>query len=108
MLRHYENQGLIDAQRSVSGQRLFDPIVVDQVRHIRMLLGAGLPLRTISELLDCIHDPARLEPCAVPLLMEHLRDHDSRIAELISTRDALQGLIDSSAPRPPGGATQER
>lgn len=98
MLRYYENQGLIEAERSSSGQRLFAPSVADQVRHIRMLLRAGLPLRAISELLDCIHDPERLEPCAVPILVEHLRDYDSQIAELVSTRDTLQGLIDSSMP----------
>lgn len=98
MLRHYESQGLIEAERSPSGQRLFAPTVDDQVRHIRMLLRAGLPLRAISEPLDCIHDPERLEPCAVPALVEHLRDYDSKIAVLVSTRDSLQGLIDSSTP----------
>ncbi|MCT1514557.1 MerR family transcriptional regulator [Dietzia cercidiphylli] len=98
MLRYYESRGLIDAERSSSGQRLFDPAVAEQVRHIRMLLGAGLPTRAINELLDCIQDPDRLEPCAVPILVEHLRDYDSQISELVSTRDTLQGLIDSSAP----------
>ncbi|MFI7438189.1 hypothetical protein [Micromonospora haikouensis] len=38
----------------------------------------------------------RLEPCAVPLLVEHLQAYDGRIAELTTTRDALQGLIDAS------------
>lgn len=98
MLCYYENQGLLEAERSSSGQRLFDPVVADQVRYIRMLLGAGLPIRVISELLGCIHDPGRLEPCAVPLLVEHLRAYDSQIAELVSTRETLQGLIDSSTP----------
>lgn len=97
MLRHYENQGLIAATRSSSGQRLFDASVVEQVRSIRSLLGAGLPLDAIRELLDCIHDTDRLEPCAVPLLVEHLQTYDGRIAELTSTRDALQGLIDASS-----------
>ncbi|MFD4207319.1 MerR family transcriptional regulator [Micromonospora tulbaghiae] len=96
MLRHYENQGLIAAERSSAGQRLFDPSVVEQVRSIRWLLGAGLPVEAIRELLDCIHDTDRLEPCAVPLLVEHLRAYDGRIAELTTTRDALQGLIDAS------------
>lgn len=96
MLRYYENQGLIEAERSSSGQRLFDPAVADQVRHIRMLLVAGLPTRAIGELLGCIHDPGRLEPCAVPMLVEHLRAYDSQIADLVSTRDTLKGLIDSS------------
>ncbi|GAA1480832.1 hypothetical protein GCM10009624_12720 [Gordonia sinesedis] len=96
MLRHYENEGLIEAGRSSTGQRLFAPAVVDQVRSIRRLLAAGLPLEAIRELLDCIHDTDRLEPCAVPLLVEHLQAYDGRIAELRTTRDALQGLIDAS------------
>ncbi|WP_309132064.1 MerR family transcriptional regulator [Brevibacterium sp.] len=97
MLRHYENEGLIAAERSSTGQRLFDRSVVEQVRSIRRLLGAGLPLEAIRELLDCIHDTDRLEPCAVPLLADHLRVYDGRIAELTTTRDALQGLIDASS-----------
>lgn len=103
MLRYYEDQGLIEAERSSSGQRLFEPSVADQVRHIRMLLAAGLPTRVIGELLGCIHDPGRLEPCAVPLLVDHLRAYDSQIAELVSTRETLQCLIDSSigGPRQP-------
>ncbi|MGJ9423974.1 MerR family transcriptional regulator [Aeromicrobium sp. CF3.5] len=97
MLRHYENQGLIAAERSPSGQRLFAPAVIDQVRSIRRLLKAGLPVDAIRELLDCIHDTDLLEPCAVPLLVEHLHAYDGRIAELTTTRDALQGLIDASS-----------
>ena len=96
MLRHYESQGLIEARRSSTGQRLFDPSVVEQVRSIRRLLRAGLPVEAIRELIDCIHDTDRLEPCAVPLLVEHLHAYDGRIAELTSTRDALKDLIDAS------------
>lgn len=96
MLRHYENHGLIEAERSSTGQRLFSASVIGQVRSIRRLLSAGLPVEAIRELLDCIHDDQRLEPCAVPTLVEHLRVYDGRIAELTTTRDALQGLIDAS------------
>lgn len=96
MLRHYENEGLIEAERSSTGQRLFESSAIERVRSIRRLLGAGLPVDAIRELLDCIRDSDRLEPCAVPLLVEHLRAYDGRIAELTTTRDALQALIDSS------------
>ncbi len=96
MLRHYENEGILRASRSSAGQRLFDEDAVEQVRFIRELLDAGLPIRVIRELVDCIHEPGRLEPCAVPLLVEHLREHDARIAELTSTGASLQGLIDAS------------
>ncbi|MCP2251611.1 DNA-binding transcriptional regulator, MerR family [Prauserella aidingensis] len=97
LLRYYENQGVLPARRSSSGQRLFDATAVDQVLRIRELLDAGLPLRVIRELIDCIRAPGRLEPCAVPVLAEHLTEYDSRIAELVTTRDSLQGLIDASA-----------
>ena len=96
MLRHYENRGLIEAERSSTGQRLFNTSVIEQVHSIRRLLNAGLPIEAIRELLDCIHDTDRIEPCAVPLLVEHLQVYDGRIAELASTRDALQELIDAS------------
>ncbi|MEY8567152.1 MerR family transcriptional regulator [Corynebacteriaceae bacterium 7-707] len=98
MLRYYENRGLIEAERSATGQRLFAPSVAEQVEHIRMLLAAGLSTHVIGELLGCIRDPGRLEACAVPVLVEHLRDYDVQIAELVTTRDTLQGLIDSSTP----------
>ena len=61
-------------------------------------MTAGLPVVAVRELLGCIRDPDRLEPCAVPLLVEHLRAYDSRIAELTGTRETLQGLIDASTP----------
>lgn len=96
LLRYYENQGLIAAERSSTGQRIFGAAAVEQVRSIRLLLEAGLTTRVIGELLDCIHESGRLEPCAVPTLVAHLRAHDARLADLLSTRAALQGLIDSS------------
>lgn len=96
MLRHYESCGLIEAERSSTGQRLFDVSAIEQVRSIRRLLNAGLPVEAIRELLGCIHDTDRIEPCAVPLLVEHLHAYDSRIAKLKSTRDALKELIEAS------------
>lgn len=98
LLRYYENQGLLPADRSATGQRLFDVEAVAQVRYIRQLLEAGLPTRVIRELIDCIHEPGRIEPCAVPVLVEHLHAYDDRIAELLTTKAALQGLIDASSP----------
>ncbi|WP_197412920.1 MerR family transcriptional regulator [Arthrobacter sp. EpRS71] len=96
LLRYYEGRGLLLADRSPTGQRLFGPSAVERVQHIRSLLAAGLPTSVIRELIDCIYQPGRLEPCAVPTLMAHVEDYDNRIADLVSTRAALQGLIDSS------------
>lgn len=97
LLRHYENQGILPAQRSTAGQRLFETGAVEQVRYIRELLDAGLRIRIIRNLIDCIREPGRLQPCAVPTLVEHLNDYDQRISSLLSTRASLQGLLDASA-----------
>lgn len=97
LLRYYENQGILPAERSATGQRLFDTGSVEQVRYIRELLDAGLPIRIIRNLIDCIREPGRVEPCALPILLEHLRDYDQRLSSLLRTRTSLQGLIDASA-----------
>lgn len=96
MLRYYEAQGLLDASRTTSGHRRFVPGAETTVRGIRLLLDAGVPTRLIRDLLDCVHDASRVEPCAVPILAEHLNEHDRRLARLTTTRSALQGLIDGA------------
>jgi DNA-binding transcriptional MerR regulator len=98
MLRHYESQGILPAQRSSTGQRLFESGAVEQVQYIRELLDAGLPIRIIRDLIDCIREPGRLEPCAVPILVEHLNSYDERIGALLSTRASLKGLLNASTP----------
>lgn len=99
LLRYYESVGLLRAERTAGGRRLFEESAVERVRHIRMLLDAGLPTRVIAELVDCVEDTDRLEPCAVPTLVEHLDAYDRRIAGLLGVRAALQGLIDAATPR---------
>lgn len=99
LLRYYESVGLLRAERTAGGRRLFEESAVERVRHIRMLLDAGLSTRVIAELVDCVEDTDRLEPCAVPTLVEHLDAYDRRIAGLLGVRAALQGLIDAATPR---------
>ena len=95
LLRYYQGRGLLTADRSTSGQRLFAPEAIERVRAIRSLLDVGLPTRTILELIDCIYEPGRLEPCATPVLVEHLKKYDARIADLVGTRKGLEALINS-------------
>lgn len=57
-LRYYEEQQLLTSERSASGQRHYVDSAVDRVRLIQQLYAAGLPSRTIVELLPCV-GPAR-------------------------------------------------
>jgi DNA-binding transcriptional MerR regulator len=53
-VRYYEQQGLLTAERSPSGQRLYRQDAVARVRFFQQMYAAGLTSRNIAELLPCI------------------------------------------------------
>lgn len=91
-LRYYEEQHLLGADRSPSGQRHYPDSAVDRVLLIQQLYAAGLSSRTIVELLPCVVDGR-----ATPELLRRLaaeREHvDRRIADLAQARDRLDAVI---------------
>ncbi|MFJ6088378.1 MerR family transcriptional regulator [Streptomyces sp. NPDC092369] len=52
-VRYYEQQGLLVAERSPSGQRLYRQDAVTLVRFFQQMFAAGLTSRRITELLPC-------------------------------------------------------
>ncbi|MEU0074766.1 MerR family transcriptional regulator [Streptomyces sp. NPDC006332] len=52
-VRYYEQQGLLIAERSPSGQRLYRQDAVTLVRFFQQMYAAGLTSRRITELLPC-------------------------------------------------------
>ncbi|WP_030437743.1 MerR family transcriptional regulator [Actinoplanes subtropicus] len=92
-LRYYEEQGLLASDRSDSGQRLYPPAAVDRVQLIQHLYAAGLPSRTIAELLPCVDARVSTPESRARLAAERDRI-DRQIAELIQTRDRLDAIID--------------
>ncbi|MEU0673997.1 MerR family transcriptional regulator [Streptomyces sp. NPDC006172] len=91
-LRYYEEQNLLTAERSGSGQRHYAEDAVDRIHLIRRLYAAGLSSKAIAELTPCVIDGK-----ATPELLQRLaaeRDHlDRRIADLITARDRLDSVI---------------
>jgi DNA-binding transcriptional MerR regulator len=53
-VRYYEQQGLLAAERSPSGQRLYRQDTAARVRFFQQMFAAGLTSRNIAELLPCI------------------------------------------------------
>lgn len=53
-LRYYEEQRLLEAERSPSGQRLYPESAVEKVAFFQDMYAAGLSSRHIAELLPCI------------------------------------------------------
>lgn len=52
-LRYYEEQRLLDADRTPTGQRVYTTDATDRVRLIQCLYSAGLPSSSIALLLHC-------------------------------------------------------
>lgn len=122
LLRYYEEQGLIVADRLPNGYRVYDASNVDRVMQIRGLLDAGLPTRIIKQILPCLNKPRIIHfPDATPEMLATLEDERDRMTErircLTRNRDAvaeyLAAVRETPAPstRPPlsghsGGALQ--
>ena len=56
MLRFYEQLGLLAPVRNAAGYRLYDAADVALVRKVRLLNQAGLPLKTLALMRDCLRD----------------------------------------------------
>lgn len=95
-LRYYEEQALLTSVRSQSGQRLYQPADVQRVRLIQQLYAAGLPSKTLRELMPCIEAP--VQRYATQLLARLTEERDrigAQITQLIDTRDRLDVVINS-------------
>ncbi|WP_040779701.1 MerR family transcriptional regulator [Nocardia pneumoniae] len=94
LLRYYEEQGLIAAQRCPNGYRSYDERLVDRVRQIRGLLDAGLPTRIIKRILPCLDKPCSIvlddaTPEMLALLEAELTRMSRRIDCLTRNRAAI-------------------
>ena len=96
-LRYYEEQGLLASTRSPSGQRHYTEVQVERVAFIQRLYAAGLSSRTIAELLPCVDSPSEQSSDDAFDRMVAERDRiTAHLAELASTREALDRLIDAN------------
>ncbi|MFE2033402.1 MerR family transcriptional regulator [Streptomyces scopuliridis] len=92
-VRYYEEQGLLTSTRSPSGQRHYTESEVERVAFIQRLYAAGLSSRTITELLPCVDAPSEENSDSALERMAQERDRlSAHIADLMQTRDALDGL----------------
>lgn len=98
LLRYYEEQGLLNPSRTPNGYRVYADSDVEAVRHVRMLLAAGLSTTFIKEVLPCMVElfPGGLAP-GCPELVPHLeRERDrmtASIEDLTKARALLERVI---------------
>jgi MerR family mercuric resistance operon transcriptional regulator len=94
-VRYYQRRGLLAVPASAGSVRRYGPEDVRRLRFIRRAQAAGFTLDEIGELiaLDRTQDRARVRALAT----ERLSALEERIAELESSRSALERLRSSCA-----------
>ncbi|MFD3513590.1 MerR family transcriptional regulator [Streptomyces sp. NPDC058657] len=103
LLRYYEEQGLIAAERAANGYREYDERFVDRVAQIRGLLDAGLPTRIIKQILPCLDRPRTIHfPDATPEMLATLEAElermTARVECLRRNRDAIAEYLEAVRP----------
>lgn len=91
-LRYYEEQELLTSERTPSGQRIYPESAVERVRLIQQLFTAGLPSRTIVQLMPCI-ETGHASPEAFELMAAERDRITTAMTEFAAARDALDRMI---------------
>lgn len=92
-LRYYEEQGLLESDRTSTGQRTYPESAVERVRLIQQFFTAGLPSRTILQLLPCV-DVGVATPESFAVLAAERSRITAAMADLVAARDALDRMIE--------------
>ncbi|MDO5290281.1 MAG: MerR family transcriptional regulator [Pseudomonadota bacterium] len=96
MLRFYESVGLLKPGRAESGYRVYAPEDVTFVKKIKLLNHAGVPLKDIALLRDCLHDePQDFCHDLRARLAQRKRDIDQQMALLQKSRALIDQLLSS-------------
>lgn len=91
-VRYYEQQGLLMAERSPSGQRLYRQDAITRVRFFQEMFTAGLTSRRIAELLPC-WDAGHTDAGQRAMLRAERERIQAKIDDLQATLDHLDKVI---------------
>ncbi|MFI5681741.1 MerR family transcriptional regulator [Streptomyces cellulosae] len=91
-VRYYEQQGLLIAERSPSGQRLYRQDAIPRVRFFQEMFAAGLTSRRITELLPC-WDAGHTDTAQRAMLRTERERIQAKIDDLQATLDHLDEVI---------------
>ena len=92
-LRYYEDQGLLQSERSSSGQRYYPPRAAETVRFLQDMYAAGLTSRNIAMLLPCLDTGHSTEEQRRMLHRERDRIHD-QVSRLRAALRRLEQIIE--------------
>jgi DNA-binding transcriptional MerR regulator len=96
-LRYYEAHGLLQAQRSANGYRVYDESELRVVAQIRRLLAIGFDLQDIRPFVACLragNDSGDVCPDSVAVLRRKLAEVDAYIERLTAVRRRLLNQLE--------------
>jgi DNA-binding transcriptional MerR regulator len=103
LLRYYEAQGLLRADRDGNGYRFYGESAVERVLLIRELLESGFTTELIRSSLPCRNNPpgpGEPPPCATPQTVDSLRRQvrniERRLESLGRTHAALRSYLSAA------------
>ncbi|WCN79298.1 MerR family transcriptional regulator [Micromonospora sp. LH3U1] len=91
-LRYYEEHGLVQAQRSTNGYRVYEETELRVVREIRTLLDVGFGLDDVRPFVACLragNSSGDVCPDSVVVLRRKLAEVDAYIDRLGAVRQQL-------------------
>lgn len=91
-VRYYEQQGLLSAERSPSGQRLYRRDAISLVRFVQQMYAAGLTSRRITELLPCF-DSGHTDAQQRAMLRAERERIQAKVDDLQAALDHLDQVI---------------
>ncbi|GEE00508.1 MerR family transcriptional regulator [Gordonia spumicola] len=95
VLRHYEDEGLLEPSRTSSGYRDYGPEDVGTVARIRLMIEAGLNTATIRQYLDCVESGSdRMSVAMCPALRDRLDEVSARLDDAAARIDRTRAGID--------------
>ncbi|WP_369371910.1 MerR family transcriptional regulator [Promicromonospora sp. Populi] len=97
LIRYYEQQDLLEADRAPNGYRTYTETHVDRVSRVAGLVQAGIPTRLVKVLLDAEDAADRHDPTCPREIAEQLATElvgvQARIDCLTRSRDAIRGFL---------------
>lgn len=98
LLRYYEQQGLIQAERAENGYRDYGEEDVARAQRVAAMVRSGIPTRLVRAILDVevIPTPEGAAQCSRLLaeqLAAELAEIEGRIDCLAKSRDTIRGFL---------------
>jgi DNA-binding transcriptional MerR regulator len=97
LIRYYEQQDLLEADRAPNGYRTYTEAHVERVARVAGLVQAGIPTRLVKVLLDAELAAARQEPTCPREVAEQLATElvgvQARIDCLTRSRDSIRSFL---------------